>query len=101
MACLHFSNINGRRFANATYGLREDQARFQPTPSALSLGGLVKHLTQGERDRSGHIAGAPSSGGSFEDYMAGFALSEDETLADVLEQYGEACTHTDFVIGEH
>ena len=74
---------------NATYGLREDQARFQPTPSALSLGGLVKHLTQGERDWSGHIAGAPSSGGSFEDYMAGFALSEDETLADVLKQYGK------------
>ena len=38
---------------NATYGLREDQVRLQPTPSALTLGGLVKHLTQGERDWSG------------------------------------------------
>ena len=82
---------------NATYGLREDQARFQPTPSALTLGGLVKHLTQGERDWSDHIAGAPSRGGSFEDYMAGFALSERETLTDVLEQYQEASTHTDSV----
>ena len=83
---------------NATYGLREDQARFQPTPSALTLGGLVKHLTQGERDWSDHIAGAPSRGGSFEDYMAGFALSEDETLTDVLEHYQEASMHTDFVV---
>jgi uncharacterized damage-inducible protein DinB len=83
---------------NATYGLREDQARLQPTASALSLGGLVKHLAQAERDWSGHIAGAPSTGGSIEDYMAGFALSEDETLAAVLEQYGEASAHTDTVI---
>src|SRR5580704_1121207 len=83
---------------NATYGLREDQARLQPTPSALSLGGLVKHLTQAEGDWSGHIANAPPTGGSFEDYMAGFALSEEETLAGVLEQYRKASTHTDAVI---
>ena len=83
---------------NATYGLREEQARLQPTPSALSLGGLVKHLAQAEHDWSGHIAGAPSRGGSFEDYMAGFNLSEDETLAGVLGQYEEASTHTDAVV---
>ena len=83
---------------NATYGLREDQARLQPTPSALSLGGLVKHLAQAERDWSGHIANAPSSGGSIENYMAGFALTEEETLAEVLEQYLEASWHTDAVI---
>ena len=45
------------------------------------------------------MAGAPSRGGSsFEDYMAGFALSEDETLADVLEQYQGASMHTDSVV---
>jgi uncharacterized damage-inducible protein DinB len=80
---------------NATYGLREDQARLQPTPSALSLGGLVKHLARAERDWSDHIAGAPSRGGSIEDYMAGFALSENETMAGVLKQYEEACAQTD------
>jgi uncharacterized damage-inducible protein DinB len=83
---------------NATYGLREDQARLQPTPSALSLGGLVKHLTQGERDWSGHIAGAPTGGRPFDEYQAGFALSEDATLAGVLQEYGAASTHTDFVV---
>jgi uncharacterized damage-inducible protein DinB len=83
---------------NATYGLREDQARLQPTPSALSLGGLVKHLAQAERDWSNHIAGAPPRAGTFEDYMAGFALSEDETLADALNEYEEASTHTGFVV---
>jgi uncharacterized damage-inducible protein DinB len=83
---------------NATYGLREDQARSQPTPSALSLGGLVKHLAQGERDWTVHIAGAPPKDGSFEDYTAGFVLSDDETLVGVLEQYQEASTHTDAVV---
>ena len=83
---------------HATYGLREDQARLRPTPSALSLGGLVKHLVRGERDWSDHIAGVPPRDGSFDDYMASFVLSEDETLAGVLEQYEEAGTHTDAVI---
>jgi uncharacterized damage-inducible protein DinB len=98
MACSHFSNTNGRRFAMPRTDCGEDQARFQPTPTALSLGGLVKHLAQGERDWSGHIVGAPSRGGSFEDYMAAFALSEDEALADVLEQYEEASMHTNSVV---
>lgn len=83
---------------NATYGLREDQARLQPTPNALSLGGLVKHLVRGERDWSDHIVGVPPRDGSFEDYTASFILSENETLAAVLEQYEEASSRTDAVI---
>jgi uncharacterized damage-inducible protein DinB len=83
---------------NATYGIREDQARLAPSPSALSLGGLVKHLADAERGWAGHIAGAPSGAGSYEDYMASFVLSEDETLAGVLEQYDAACAHTDEVV---
>ncbi len=40
---------------NATYGLREDQARLRPTPSGLSLGGLVKHLNDAERGGTDRI----------------------------------------------
>jgi uncharacterized damage-inducible protein DinB len=83
---------------NAAYGLREDQARLQPTPSALSLGGLVKHLTQGERDWSGHRGAPPSGGRPFEASVAGFSLSEDESLAGVLEEYEAASTHTNSVV---
>jgi uncharacterized damage-inducible protein DinB len=83
---------------NATYGLREDQARVASAPSALSLGGLVKHLADAERGWTDHIAGARSGGGSFEDYMASFVLSDEETLAGVLEHYEMVSAHTDDVV---
>jgi Protein of unknown function (DUF664) len=57
----------------------------------------VKHLADAERSWTGHIAGIPAPGGSFEDYMASFVLTEDETLAGVLQDYEEAGVHTDDV----
>jgi uncharacterized damage-inducible protein DinB len=84
---------------NATYGLREDQARLKPTPSGLSLGGLVKHLTDAEHGWTDRILGVPPSDTAFDDYMASFVLSEDETLAAVLLQYEEACAQADAVLG--
>ncbi len=83
---------------NAVYGLREDQARLQPTPSALSLGGLVKHLADAERSWTGHIAGLPPREASVETYMAAFVLSEGETLAGALDKYEEACARSNVVI---
>jgi uncharacterized damage-inducible protein DinB len=83
---------------NAAFGLREDQARLRPTPSGLSLGGLVKHLADAERSWAGHVAGAPPRGESFEAYLTGFALAENETLAGVLKQYEEASARTDAVV---
>jgi uncharacterized damage-inducible protein DinB len=85
---------------NATYGLREDQARLTPTPSGLSLGGLVKHLADAEGGWTDRILGITPSETAFDDYMASFVLSEDETLAGVLLQYTEACARADAVTGE-
>ncbi len=85
---------------NATYGLREDQARLKPTPSGLSLGGLVKHLNDAERGWTDRILEVPPGDTTFDDYMASFSLLEDETLAGVLRQYNETCARTDAVIGE-
>jgi uncharacterized damage-inducible protein DinB len=83
---------------NAALGLSDEQARSHPTPSGLTLGGLVKHLADAERGWTGRIAGEPLSDSTFEDYMATFALTDDETLADVLEHYRAAGAHTDDVI---
>ena len=83
---------------NATYGLSDDQARLTPTASSLSLGGLVKHLADAERGWTDHMAGTPSGGGSVDDYMASFVLSDDETLAEVLEQYEAVGARTDEVV---
>ncbi len=84
---------------NAVYGLPEDQARRRPTASELSLGGLVKHLLYGERNWTDHIEGRPvDEDMAFQEYMASFALGDDETLAGVLQQYRDAAARTDAVV---
>ena len=85
---------------HATFGLHEDQARQRPTSSALSLGGLVKHLTDAELGWTDRIRGVPPGDTAFDDYMASFVLSEEETLAAALLRYGEACAQTDITINE-
>jgi uncharacterized damage-inducible protein DinB len=75
----------------AAYGLDEGQARATPTRSALSVGGLVKHLTAVEQswaDRALGRAGPEQTG--FEDFQAGFRLRPDETLAGTVQHYVEA-----------
>jgi uncharacterized damage-inducible protein DinB len=89
---------------NATYGLREDQARLTPTRSGLSLGGLVKHLTYGEagwidriqQESTGPLDDSPEA---LREYMSSFSLGEDETLAGALERYRDTARRTDAVIG--
>ena len=84
---------------HAAYGLREEQARATPTPSGLSIGGIVKHLAHGERNWSDRIEGSEPSARAFEDYIGSFALDADETLAAVLERYAQEAARTDAVIG--
>jgi uncharacterized damage-inducible protein DinB len=84
---------------NAAYGLREDQARLRPTASTLSVGGLIKHLADAERNWSDRIEGLPEGDAPFEVYLASFELAEDETLASMLERYAHACARTDALIG--
>jgi uncharacterized damage-inducible protein DinB len=84
---------------NAAYGLREDQARITPTPSGLSLGGLVKHLAHAESGWADRIVRVPPGNSAFEDHMASIVLSEDETLAGALQLYEETSARTDAVIG--
>jgi uncharacterized damage-inducible protein DinB len=78
--------------------LREEQARLTPTQSGLSLGGLVKHITDAESGWTDRILGAPPSDTAFDDYMASFLLSGDETLATAVRQYEQTCVRTDEAI---
>jgi hypothetical protein len=84
----------------ATYGLTEEQARSTPTASALSVGGLIKHVATTERgwidlalqrDRGSTAEGAGA-------YVANFQLGPDETLADVLALYEEVAKETEEAI---
>ena len=84
----------------ACFGLTDEQARATPTPSSLSLGGLVKHLTWGELTWLARIEGRPLPGdadpaAALTDYMGTFQLTADETLAAQIAAYSSAAADTD------
>ncbi len=84
-------------FLHTTRGLTEEQARLTPTVSALSLGGLVKHVTAVVDSWLDFIEhGAPAADGAdpaetdegaYEAYADGFRLLPSETLAGALDAY--------------
>jgi uncharacterized damage-inducible protein DinB len=80
----------------AAYGLTDDQARETPTSSALSIGGLIKHVATTERGWIDMVL--QRSSGSEDDYVANFRLGPDETLAGVLQIYDEVAAETERVI---
>ena len=69
----------------AAYGLTEEQARATPTRSALSVGGLVKHVAHTERGWVDTVLQRDRDESDAEDaYEDSFRLRGDETLADAL-----------------
>ena len=80
---------------NAAFGLTDEQARATPTPSALSVGGLVKHVAAMERGWIDIILQRPSPES---DYEADFRLGPDETMTQVLAAYDEVAKQTEEVI---
>ena len=89
-----------RAFLRVTVqGLTDEQARQRPTASALSLGGLVKHVTATEAQWADFIVrGAAAMGGEAEgeqEYAAGFAMADEETLAGLLAAYDDVSQRTD------
>ena len=84
----------------AAHGLTDEQARATPTASALSIGGLVKHVattergwidTMLQRDRG-------TTGESETSYHDNFRLTSGETLAGALALYDEVAKETEAVI---
>lgn len=80
----------------AAYGLTDEEARRTPTRSALSIGGILKHLTTAwvawER-REAQNRGERGWELTEEDYgtfYGSFALAPDESLARVVAQYDAA-----------
>ena len=48
-------------FFAVSYGLSDEQARSTPSVSALSVGGLIKHVTGMQRSWMGRVAAAPDA----------------------------------------
>jgi hypothetical protein len=80
------------------YGLTDEQARQTPTASALSIGALIKHVTNCQRGWMQRVASAPelapADQRSMEDqsaeYETEFVMREDETLAAILAAFDES-----------
>jgi uncharacterized damage-inducible protein DinB len=82
-------------------GLTDEQARLRPTASELCLGGIVKHVTQVERNWVRFIEQGPdavpdhTSDDVYAEWLDGHTMRDDETLAGILEGYEAMARHTD------
>jgi uncharacterized damage-inducible protein DinB len=95
-ALLEYLKYQHTAFLAASHGLTDEQARGTPTVSALSIGGLIKHVTLMEYAWTLTVA-APSDPFPAEDprsmvgMMADFenkeAVHDDESLTDLLATY--------------
>ncbi|MFE9422686.1 DinB family protein [Kitasatospora sp. NPDC006697] len=91
-----------------TRDLTDEQAGRRTTDSELCLGGLIKHMTHGERSWTEFIQVGPSAMPDFAsmteaDFAARadeFRLLPGETLAGVLAEYEEVARRTDALIAE-
>ncbi|MGH9091899.1 MAG: DinB family protein [Acidimicrobiales bacterium] len=83
--------------------LDDARARQRTTVSALCLGGVVKHVTEVERAWTRFIVQGTDAM-SFEGEAAaeahrrGFDMTRDETLAGLLDAYGEVAESTDRLV---
>jgi uncharacterized damage-inducible protein DinB len=77
--------------------LTDEQARLTPTASALSLGGLIKHVSATEKGWYDFASGSPDSvaGQDEESWEGAFTMGEDETLEGLLAAYDEVAARTD------
>jgi len=83
--------------------LTDEQAAQRPTASELCLGGLIKHVTVGERQWVDFILDGPSAMDHGKDWQVGdwldiFRMRDDETLAGVLEEYEQVAGGTDQIV---
>jgi hypothetical protein len=76
-------------------GLTDDQARMRPCRSALSIGGLLKHVAYGMRGATERLTSTTTGPREIDEaayaaYMGSFALTEDQTAAGVLAEFDAA-----------
>jgi hypothetical protein len=99
-------------FRYTVAGLTDEQARLTPTVSALSLGGLVKHVTATERTWAKFIVDGPDETADLDwanidwtnpppqvqEHADGFRMREDESLDELLRRYGDVAAATDDMV---
>ncbi|OHT85204.1 DinB family protein [Mycobacteroides saopaulense] len=74
-------------FRIVAFGLTDEQARLTPTAGTLSVGGLIKHVTNMQAAWTDKILAAPGAGPDRQRADDEFLLREDETLAGALAAF--------------
>ncbi len=82
-------------FHAVAFGLTDEQARRTPSVSALSIGALIKHVTDCQRGWMQRVASAPESPPADDrpveqrqaEYADEFVMKADETLAGILDRF--------------
>jgi uncharacterized damage-inducible protein DinB len=99
-------------FRHTVAGLTDEQARLTPTVSALSLGGLVKHVTAVEAQWARFVVEGPAPSvdvdwanvdwtnppPEVQQYADGFRMLAHETLAGLLAAYDDQAAATDELV---
>lgn len=77
---------------SAPYGLTEEQAASRPCRSVLSVGGILKHVTEGMQgtvDRLNGVESGDMDEAAYADYHQGFVIGEGESTAGVIAAFDE------------
>ena len=94
-------------------GITDDQARQRTTVSELTLGGLIKHVAQTERQWVDFMLNGPSESPQIDwesvdwtdpppevaAFLDSHRMREDETLADLMATYADVAAATDALVG--
>ena len=88
----------------AAHGLSEEQATSRPTPSELSLAGLIKHAATVERRWIVEILSQrelpEADRVTAQNWESHFRLADGETLEGVLARYAEVAGETEAIVGQ-
>jgi uncharacterized damage-inducible protein DinB len=83
-------------FRNAAFGLTDEEANAARSASALTIAGLVKHVTAVERSWMDTMLQRRNP--STDEYESNFVLGLGETLASVLDDYAAAAAETEAIV---
>ena len=90
-----FLDYQQSAFVAVAHGLTDEQARATPTVSALSIGGLIKHVTGMQRMWMQRVVAAPAEPPTDtrpfderrKEYEDEYVMRADETLVQLLDAY--------------
>jgi uncharacterized damage-inducible protein DinB len=90
---IEFLRHNQNAFLAIAYGLTDEQARSTPSVSALSIGGLIKHVAGVQRGWMARVTAAPGSpprddrpfAEQAAEYQDQYVMRDDETLDQLLD----------------